>query len=344
MAKALKRHYPAEALLANRAAVDNFKLQYDGKRLQATRKLAGFRFLAGDLHTHSLYSDGRGSVNENWAVARTRGLDFMFATDHQTVRQKAVCKGLKGVWHGQEPGLRTQHVVILDNDRRFVTTRNLARVAARLRKQGLFFFFPHPTGWFPGIWYSPEGVAELDDAGREFAIEILNGIHRTEPFFSEWDVRNAELWDRHLCRGCRVIGLGASDAHMPASVGTAWTGVPGARLEKASILKALRTGRVFASSGPAINLTSGRTPMGGSARPRQGKLTLRVECADAYGLNWMRILRDGREVKRFHYKGKPHAVQEARVRVTASSRYVRAECAAQDDRRAYANPIYLVGA
>lgn len=341
MAQTTKCSLTPESILADRARVDAFTFKYDAARSAATQKLVSFRFLRGDLHTHSLYSDGTGTVAQNWAVAQQRGLDFIFATDHETVRQKAACRKFETVWWGQEPGLRTQHVCILDNKRRFVPRYDLGVDARRLRKLGVFFFFPHPVGWFPDTHYAPDAIAALDDAGPAFAIEIMNGIFRTDPFFSEWEAGCLEVWDTYLRRGCRVIGLAASDAHMPASVGNVWTGVLGARRRKHSVLKALRAGRVFASSGPAVNLTAGNTPMGAAARPRNGKITIHFECADAYGLQWVRVIQDGRRVKRIDGRGKPRIAAKLALPIDGKSRYVRVECAAQDDRRAYTNPIFI---
>jgi hypothetical protein len=45
----------------------------------------GLRWLAGDLHTHTLHSDGASTVAELAALAAGRGLDFLAVTDHNTV-------------------------------------------------------------------------------------------------------------------------------------------------------------------------------------------------------------------------------------------------------------------
>lgn len=340
MGKPVKSTYEPQAYVDYRKRVDSFLFGLDADRAKATAKLVHFRFLRGDLHTHSLYSDGRGTVAENWDVAKQRGMDFMFATDHGTVRQKSECNA-KGLWWGQEPGTEHQHIGILDIDRKFTPVGDLERDAARLRRMGAFFFFPHPAGWYPATWYGPERIDGLAGAGPEFAIEVINGIYRVKAFHDPWIDAFVAVWDRYLSQGCRVIGLGATDAHMPPTVGNAWTGVLDARLTKASVLKGLRSGRVFASNGPAINVDAVKACMGGRVVPRAGRVTLRFECADAYGLNWARVIRDGQEVKRFMYGGATHAVDKVSLCVPRGARYVRVECAANDDRRAYANPIYL---
>jgi hypothetical protein len=50
---------------------------------------AGRRWLAGDLHTHTVHSDGVLTVAELAVLATERGLDFIAVTDHNTVSHHA---------------------------------------------------------------------------------------------------------------------------------------------------------------------------------------------------------------------------------------------------------------
>jgi hypothetical protein len=45
----------------------------------------GFRWLAGDLHAHTVHSDGALTVAELASLAASNGLDFLAVTDHNTV-------------------------------------------------------------------------------------------------------------------------------------------------------------------------------------------------------------------------------------------------------------------
>jgi len=45
----------------------------------------GFRWLAGDLHAHTVHSDGSLTIDELAALAVGRGLDFLAVTDHNTI-------------------------------------------------------------------------------------------------------------------------------------------------------------------------------------------------------------------------------------------------------------------
>jgi len=341
MAHPIKRSLTAQQILAQRSMILQRHFDREARRAKATRELVSFPYLSGDLHTHSRYSDGSGTVTENWAIAKSRGHDFLFATDHGTVRQKVECKGLRGVWWGQEPGAGLHHIGILDNPVKFTPCGDLAKDADRLRKAGWFWFIAHPSGWMPRTWRSEEAIEILEHLGGAFAMEVFNGFSHFQPCFTEWQEADLRIWDRLLCKGFRVIGLGASDAHAAPAAGCMWTGIPHCRPSKTRVIEALRSGRVFASMGPAIDLNAGRTHMGGEARPRAGRLRIRFEAADAYGLNWARVIVNGGVIRRFEYRGAPHAAEEITVRTGSGPGYVRVECAANDDRRACTNPIYL---
>ena len=74
-----------------------------GRRLRGSdRDLpapAGNRWFAGDTHAHSLHSDGALSLSELANEAVRSGLDFLCATDHNTISHHAHLRGL-GAAHG----------------------------------------------------------------------------------------------------------------------------------------------------------------------------------------------------------------------------------------------------
>lgn len=341
MARPVKNQWTAGQRLSLCERIDDYRNQREAQRAEATRKAAGFGYVRGDPHMHTVYSDGSGTVEDMAHVARARGLDFIFVTDHGTIRQKVECRKFPGVWWGQEPGAGPHHVCILAGDRKFVPCREMKKDAERLRALGHFFFYPHPVGWFPNCWYTEQQKDSLSEVGPEFAIEVMNGIFRTEAFHDEWVEGNLALWDRYLCAGCRVTGLAATDSHFAPGVGNVWTGAVGARVDMASVLAALRAGRVFASSGPAVKLTCGRAPMGGTVKASQRTVDVRIRCADSYGLNWVRAVQDGRVVREFECRGEPVLKEQMELALAPADSYVRIECASIDDRRAYSNPIYF---
>jgi hypothetical protein len=63
---------------------------------------AGHRWLAGDLHTHTVHSDGAMTVPELARFAAGNGLDFIAITDHNTVSH-----------HAELPATAAEHGIIL---------------------------------------------------------------------------------------------------------------------------------------------------------------------------------------------------------------------------------------
>ena len=56
---------------------------------RALQARAGRRWLASDLHTHTVHSDGVLTVAGLAALAAGRGLDFIAVTDHNTISHHA---------------------------------------------------------------------------------------------------------------------------------------------------------------------------------------------------------------------------------------------------------------
>jgi predicted metal-dependent phosphoesterase TrpH len=56
---------------------------------RALPEVDGLRWLAGDLHAHTVHSDGVSTVAELATLAASRGLDFLAVTDHNTVSHHA---------------------------------------------------------------------------------------------------------------------------------------------------------------------------------------------------------------------------------------------------------------
>ena len=342
MAQPVKSRPTDTDVLKQRKMTDRFFLEREGLRAQATRQIAGFDYVHGDLHTHSVYSDGTGTIPEIVEVARARKLDFVFVTDHGTIRQKCECRRHKGIWWGQEPGAGPHHVCMLAGKKKITPSGDMAKDAETLRALGNFFFYPHPTGWYPTTWYAEQRVAALRQVGREFAIEVMNGIFRADALRSEWCDSYIELWDQLLGEGYRVLGLGASDAHAAVGVGDMWTGFVDTRAGLRNVIATLKSGEgVFASSGPAINISCGDTPMGAVIQPHGARARVRIRCADSYGLNWVRVVQDGRMQREIRLRGKERMDESVDLALPSGDSYVRVECAANDDKRAYANPIYF---
>src|SRR5262245_11803786 len=57
----------------------------------------GYRWLAGDLHAHTVHSDGALTVAELARLAAAQGLDFLAVTDHNTVSHHPLLPAERGI-------------------------------------------------------------------------------------------------------------------------------------------------------------------------------------------------------------------------------------------------------
>jgi hypothetical protein len=215
-----------------------------------------------------------------------------------------------------------------------------------VRKKDAFVFVAHPTVGFPRLWYKnrtnrPDGRDALFQMSGRFGMELLSS-NRATPMFDEWCASYVALWDELLRNGQEVTGLGCTDAHGAAWLGNTWTGVVGADCTMESVIKALKKGHCFASQGPAAFLRSESALMGDVLPVRKrAKVRVSYECADSAGLAWVRVIAGGKVVKESLDYGKQVIRGTHTVAMRGDSGYVRVECAAIDDRRAFSNPIYL---
>jgi hypothetical protein len=217
---------------------------------QARRRLpsgGGRRWWAGDLHTHTVHSDGVLTVAELAQLARGNGLDFIAVTDHNTVshhRELAAAGRRYGITliPGQEVTTSQGHAGAL-GDIGWVDFRQpAAQWLAATRDRGGLLSINHPIAG-PVSWMHamPE---------RPPLVEVWHwswlDLTWTTPL-SWW-----QAWDP------AAIPIGGSDWHRPGSdapPGTPVTWVESDSDEPDSLLAAIGSGRVAISAardGPVL--------------------------------------------------------------------------------------------
>jgi len=313
------------------------------ERLAETRRLFRKRVYAVEIHSHSTYSDGRGSVEENYEAAMHCGLDFLFATDHGSLGQKRVLRRWSNASWGQEPGAGPQHIGLLCGSKLFKPRGDsLAADFARARKIAPFVWVPHPVGWYPSRWYSDEQIETLWSLGDEFAVEVINGAGKIVRAYDAFDRKAVTVWDELLGAGKRVTAVGGSDAHGPDELGTVWTGVFARSCSAEALIQALRAGRCFASEAALLHFTCDGKPMGSTVRKEKGsRVHLAFRVADAAGVASVRVVRAGTVVKEFPGRGEPVLEGGLTRPVGARPTCYRLESISVDDRRAFSTPIYV---
>jgi len=236
-------------------------------------------WLRGDLHCHSLASDGDSSLQDLLAAARDAGLDFLGVTDHNAVMLPDA-SGLDSTLPVLIPGIEVTtyrgHWNVWGADRwfdfRLLEGGDVSREMKIASDAGGFVSVNHPRPFGPN-WEYGFGLGY-------HAVEVWN---RPWPFLNSVSLG---IWDMHLALGRRVVAVGGSDTHFLK--GEDEGAIPRARLGQPSlwvkpndptsaesILDEVRSGRCFISAsphGPQLLVS------------RSGTGTVTVRTGSAYGL------------------------------------------------------------
>jgi hypothetical protein len=247
-------------------------------------------WLRGDLHCHTLYSDGDSWPAEMLDAAAEAGLDFLGVTDHNNVAHQLAYgpggDGLPIVIPGVEVTTYGGHWNAWGTDRwwefREPDTPAVERTMRAAMESGAVVSICHPKPFGPPWEYTTDG-----------------GFHAIEVWNGPWPQLNAaslEHWEELLRRGLRCAALGGSDTHylkgghLPPrhqdalGTPTTWVHADG-RPTVAAILAALREGRSFVSEsprGPQLYLEPDRARAGRvSVEARDGAGTTLLLLSDA---------------------------------------------------------------
>lgn len=223
--------------------------------LTSIAAFASGQWYKGDLHSHSLYSDGDSSVKEVLESVTSKGLDFFALTDHDTYADG-------DPEHWDDPDYFSEKAVLLygiewsteDGHANLWASRpfdytavweaneaNDAKAAVlAAHGQSALFSVNHPIR---NPWTHPM-VDGID------CVEIWNG-----PMIVNQNYRASnEFWDRILLKRKRVTGVGGSDTHQLDGIISKFTGhgnpttwVYAEKKDAPAILSAIARGRVSVS-------------------------------------------------------------------------------------------------
>lgn len=211
-------------------------------------------WIRGELHVHTVHSDGSDTVAEMLAEARARSLDFIALSDHFTWSHwaEALASGTGPIvlpsievtthrGHGNAHGLRKWTDVYVDRDDR--SCRDLVR---DVHAQGGLFGVNHPFSGQQAWRRSDIDWADVD------LLEVVN---------QGQDANNDAaigLWDRLLCQGRDIAPVAGTDCHnlndQAQRLGQVVTAVKVSERTRVGLLDGLRTGATVVTRGARLDL------------------------------------------------------------------------------------------
>lgn len=221
------------------------------------------KWYAGDFHTHTFYSDGKLSPEENIEVAKKRGLSFFSPTDHNFNQTKFPDTDLL-IIEGTEITSKFGHVNVFFTNKSIFekysvkglnTEKWLLEVLKDLK--GEIYSINHP---FMDTYEFLVGEYYLEDL--KF-MEIINDpTYMTSIAAME---KALKAWDILLKNGYKVYGIGGSDSHLypnekyenseyPSLLGDPKTFIYAKNLSKDEIKKAMLAGKISVSREKLLEL------------------------------------------------------------------------------------------
>jgi hypothetical protein len=199
--------------------------------------LDGLTWLAGDLHAHTVHSDGALTVAELARLAAESGLDFLAVTDHNTVSH-----------HAELPAAGEAAGVLLVPGQEVTTDRGHANV---------FGYVDWVDFRRPAAWWGAAGLMSVNHPlGGDCA--WLHPVPVRPPLAEVW---HSGWWDRTwgaplawlLAWGADTVPVGGSDFHSLAGserLGRPTTWVACADRSVSAVLDGLARGRVAITESP----------------------------------------------------------------------------------------------
>ena len=251
---------------------------------------SGPRWYRGDLHSHTVHSDGQITVADRVRGAVERGQDFLAITDHNTISHHReveawpdVITPIRGsevtTFHGHINCFGLAEAIDWRDDAR---GRGAASIVEQAHRQDALVSINHPSAfgdpWCSGCHWD---FAQVDYATFD-AIEVWNG-RWAEP---ETDNGGAlAFWTDLLDAGMRPTGVSGTDSHSAEEddyPALPMTYVHAGDRDEASILDGIRRGRVYLSSGPIVSFRARGSDgvevvLPGERMPADGMLDLTVD-------------------------------------------------------------------
>lgn len=301
----------------------------------------------GEIHCHTVNSDGDSTVAEIVQQAEALGLDFLAITDHNNLTHQIDLNQMQGqtpllLIPGCEVTTYYGHWNVWGAnewvDFRIQQPADLERAIAFAKAQGYLVSCNHPR-----------------PHGPDWAFPQVEGYHCVEVWNGPWELLNTRclaFWEERLQRGERLTAVGGSDHHFSHRPHIARLAHPTMAVyvppdqppTAPRILDAIRAGHCFVTESPQgarLTIRSGTAMMGDVLpRPADDRITLDIGVTNGNG-NMLQIIGGGGILTEA-------ALEQDSVQLTldvplGESRYVRAQLVDPESGhiRALTNPLYF---
>ncbi|RLE52906.1 MAG: hypothetical protein DRJ30_07415 [Candidatus Methanomethylicota archaeon] len=183
-----------------------------------------------DLHVHTVYSDGSGTVEEVIRRALEKGLDGIAITDHNSIKgyfeAKKILKEKIILIPGFEVKTEKGHILIYGLTE--IPEKNISyeELIEWVRKRRGIAILAHPAA---GRKYMKTWMRSKPDA-----VEVLNALYPIGSLMIKMGMKIANKLELPM--------TGGSDAHQPENVGDAYTLVKVEEKSSEGILEAIKKG------------------------------------------------------------------------------------------------------
>lgn len=318
----------------------------EATRAAPPRRGAGLYF--GEMHSHTVHSDGKWELTELASRVRASGADFLCLTDHNTTSglldpgelPVTLLPGCElTTFFGHHPIYGLEAIVPWHEEGRVLS---LGENAPRIRAMGGIVGVAHP--FVPGdpLCTGCRMIEELEPG----SFDLL------EVWYRRWDSPGSDneaayaFWNELWARGHRVTAVAARDLHGPDQDGPfpgplPFTGIFAEDNTRQALLEGLRRGAVILSGGPVLDLAleSGGVSAGiGAALRAPGPVRTRVRFERSEGPCDLVLFRSGEPVRTLAIDGDGELVLDD---LADRPGYFRAELRQAGAPRAITNHVVL---
>lgn len=265
-------------------------------RDEPTRPPSPAGWYRGDLHCHSVHSDGDAEVEELLSMAQERGLDYLAVTDHNNITHQAALESIKSevmMIPGIEVTTYFGHWNIWGDqgwiDFRVQSTEDMQQAITEAVDRGYLVSCNHPR-----------------PAGPDWEFREAEGYHCVEIYNGPWQFGNHHClayWESLLRQGKRLVAVGGSDTHFLHKDFYPRLGYPTTFIHceenptPRKLIDSLRAGHAFVThspDGPQLYLTAQGRMMGDTINiSGQNSVEVSFKTIGAQGLRLQFVGADG---------------------------------------------------